>query len=170
MKEMNIKELVKARAAYRNEYDRLRNFDRYYCERYPNDVARTRERAEELRKAFDETAVKVNAAIKEVEGRATVRTASAADLADALLEIEKKLSITKKAMEGVSACIDVHAQDFPNAYKYTPLSTQFFCEFRKGYWRLKNIVRDDCEKAGQKFRLSLTDEAKDAIIHRYNYW
>lgn len=170
MKEMNLKEIVKARAAYRTEYDRLRNFNSIYCERYPDDVARTREHAEELRKAFDETAVKVNDAIKEVEGKASARLASAADLADALLEIEKKLSITKKAMEGIATYIDVNAQDFPSAYKYRPMSTQFFCEFRNGYWRLKNIVRDDCEKAGQKFRLSLTDAAKDAIIHRYNYW
>ena len=107
---------------------------------------------------------KILAAIVEAEGRASVRVITPDDISNAIISIEKKLSITKKAMDGVSAEVDYNAQHFPNAYKYTPESTFFEAAYRKGTWYITNIYRGRTRGASNAISLYLPDAAKTAIV------
>lgn len=120
-----------------------------------------------LTEAKDKTMTALTEAIKAEEGRATARTITAQDIVDAVERVTDELCIYKKAMEGISADIDLHAQIFPAAYKYIPESTQFSVLFKGGYWRVTRIVRDRCG-SGNRYRITLTDGAKDAIIKRFS--
>lgn len=109
-------------------------------------------------------------AISDAEGKASVRGISPYIILDALSGIERELNIPKKHLEGVKVHCDPNAQSFPNAYRrashgHSPLSTQFDAEYTKGSWRITSITRTYCgtHEAG----LTLTDEAKAAIIRRF---
>lgn len=116
---------------------------------------------------FIAAAEKVTAEIKAVEGKATVRLVDAADIVRYLRKVEAELDIAKKWMEGVKVSIDPNAQNFPNAYKYEPMSTQFDAEFRKGHWVLTDVYRADCRRYGHRNRVILTEDAKREILKRY---
>ena len=115
---------------------------------------------------------RIEAAIAEAEGKATARTITFDNIVHACERIEKKLGVTKKAMEGIYYDIDLHAQNFPNAYKYRAESTQFTVEFSKGKWRLVSIGRSYTRREGHQFRcLTMPEETKQAIIDRMmDFW
>lgn len=112
----------------------------------------------------DSNEAKITAAIKEAEGRATARTLEYKDIKTALDRIEKRLGIAKKALLGVKVRVDVNAQTFPNAYKWTPESTHFVAERTASGWALTEVYRDRVEGPNSRYIVKLTDEAKDAII------
>lgn len=114
----------------------------------------------------ENNAEKIQAAIDEVQKRTTARNITAADVFDAVETIEKKLDIPKKSMLGIIACVDVNAQNFPNAYKYVPESTMFQIEKFTSGWFLTDVYRERTRTAGHDFRLGLPEEAKAAIIKR----
>lgn len=103
--------------------------------------------------------------IKEAEGKARERKLNYHDIFYYLEKVEKKLDITKKAMEGVKVFCDPNAQEFPRAYKWTPESTQFTAEYKNGTWRITDIFRDDCGR--HKISIKLTEEAEQAILNDY---
>lgn len=103
-------------------------------------------------------------AIKEVEGRASARTITAADIINSLKDYTETLGITKKAMEGVEVWIDPNAQKFPKAYKYDPTSTQFQAEYKSGCWRITEITRFHCDT--RKVVATMPEATKKAIIER----
>lgn len=108
---------------------------------------------------------KIKAAIQEVEGKATARTIDYDDLVRATQRIEKRLGIPKKYLEGVRYDVDLHAQNFPKAYKYKAESTQFVIEYLKGKWRLVSIERYYTRTAGHDYKcLTMPEETKKAII------
>lgn len=108
---------------------------------------------------------KIKAAIQEVEGKASARTIDYDDLVRATQRIEKKLGIPKKYMEGIRYDVDLHAQNFPKAYKYKAESTQFVIEYLKGKWRLVSIERAYTRTAGHDYKcLKMPEETKRAII------
>lgn len=107
---------------------------------------------------------KINEMIKKAEGRATTRTIEYKDIAYNIEDIEKTLGIPKKDMIGIVAYVDSNAQNFPNAYKYTPYSTQYTLERKASGWDLVAVKRGRTERRNRKFRLVLTDVAKEAII------
>lgn len=108
---------------------------------------------------------KIETVIQEVEGKASVRTITYNDIVKATQRIEKKLGIPKKYMEGVRYDVDLHAQNFPKAYKYRAESTQFIVEFSKGKWRLISIERYYTRTAGHDFRcVTMPEETKKAIV------
>lgn len=107
---------------------------------------------------------KIDIAINEAEGRATARTIGYLSIVLAIDEIERRLGIKKKAMTGITAEIDDHAQVFPAAYKYTPYSTHAYIEKTATGWKLTDITREPTGR--KKITLNLTDEAKKAIIER----
>ncbi len=92
---------------------------------------------------------KIAAAIKEVEARAHVRTASATDLFEAVRDVTARLdnlSVLKKNRNGMEFHVCPEAQKFPSAYKYTPEAT---CFRIKGTatatsWVLTSINRASC--------------------------
>lgn len=109
---------------------------------------------------------KIAEIISKAEGRATARTITVKDMLDALECVEKTLGIHKKDMIGITVDIDVNAQDFPNAYKYTPESTQFRAIYKKSGWDLIAVSRERTRSARRTYIIEHTAESKKAIIDR----
>lgn len=144
------------------------------------DALRTLKRAEDPAERYKprpadvekaaETVEKVNtraaAMLEAVQSRATARTITPADMANALDAVEKRLGISKKALEGCRVDVDVNAQTFPRAYKYTAESTQFSAVYMRGGWRVTYIGRDKCKSPSRRYVVDITDTAKAAIIDR----
>jgi hypothetical protein len=101
-----------------------------------------------------------------VQVRATARTIIPADMVNALDTVEKRLGISKKALEGCRVYIDVNAQTFPRSYKYTAESTQFGAVYMRGGWRVTGVSRGKCNSPSRRYEVRLTDAAKAAIIDR----
>lgn len=112
----------------------------------------------------EKNADKINAAIKEAEGRASVRTVTFTEVMKSVKHIEMTLGIPKTKMVGIIADVDYHAQNFPNAYKYTPESTHFCMERKNSGWVLIHVSRETTRRMTQGYRLTLTETAKAAII------
>lgn len=111
---------------------------------------------------------KIDALILGVEGRATARTIDFSDIVWACKQIEKELGIPKKYLEGVRFDVDPHAQDFPNAYRFRPESTQFLIGFSGGKWRLSGIERYYTRAEGHKYKcVEMPEEVKQRILNRF---
>lgn len=123
-------------------------------------------------KTNDATTVeKLDAAIKAAEGRATARTITGRGIIDALQTVTDKLDITKKALNGVSVSVDIHAQKFPSAYRYTPESTFFDAVFKSGSWRVTRIYREATRNSWYNtYHVNLTPDAEKALLGRYRAW
>ena len=107
-------------------------------------------------------------AINEAEGRSTARCLTYASVLVAIERIEAKLSLPKARMEGVRFHVDTWAQDFPNAYEYTPMSTQFNLTFSRGKWRISDIGRASVQRAGRKCQcIEMPEALKDALLRRF---
>lgn len=113
---------------------------------------------------------KIEDEIKAVEGKATARRITTALIAYEIAKIERELSIPKKYMKGVKAHVDYNAQSFPKAYKYTPVSTHVKLEHTGSYWKVVDIWRDECQISGREIVLTLTEDAKSAIIAKYTHF
>jgi hypothetical protein len=107
---------------------------------------------------------KLTAAIKAAEGRATARTITAKDIISAAEKVTRHLSIPKKTMIGVTADVDINAQDFPSAYKYTPESTQFSMVYCASGWAMDGICRGITRRANRAVDIQLTEAAKEAVL------
>lgn len=107
---------------------------------------------------------KIEAMIKAAEGRATTRTINFASILLSINCIEEELAIPKKHMVGITASVDYNAQNFPNAYKYTPYSTHFTVKRKSSGWDLIAVSRDITRRENQRFKLTLTEEAREALI------
>lgn len=121
-------------------------------------------------KVCDKNMDKLNAAIKEAEGKAPARTITAMTIKWAVTAVEQTLNIPKKHMEGIRVRCDLHAQKYPNAYKYTPESTQFVLERIHGAWYVTKIERYRTGTTEKKFMLGLTEDAKKALIERFEWF
>lgn len=107
---------------------------------------------------------KIEKALEDIQKRCTMRNIDFDDLLKIIKDIEETLGIPKKRMLGIEADVDYNAQDFPRAYKYTPESTHIIIEKVSSGWALRYIIRDRCRSANRKYMLTLTDDAKEAII------
>ena len=90
---------------------------------------------------------KIAAAIKEEEGRATARTASATDLFEAVRDVTARLDnlgVLKKNRNGMEFHVCPEAQKFPSAYKYNPEATCFWIKGTATSWVLTSINRASC--------------------------
>ena len=113
----------------------------------------------------DTNRARIETAIAEAEGKATARTITFDNIVHACERIEKKLGVTKKAMEGVYYDVDLHAQNFPNAYKYRAESTPFTVEFSKGKWRVSDFRRAKTRTPNNRYVcVEMPEETKHAII------
>lgn len=169
MKEINTRAMLKA-------YKELRIAESYWGTCVRNNyscVDRAKEDMDSKKAAYNELATPLTEAIKNVEGRASVRTIDASDVLDALITINEKLSIPVKHMDGITAEVDLHSQKFPHSYfsrahRTTPMSTQFRAVFKSGAWRIVYIDRDPVRQINKgKFALTLTETAREAIISNY---
>lgn len=118
-----------------------------------------------LKDRSEKTVSALASAIKAAEGKASARKISCDDIFDAVDEVEEKLAISKRAMDGITIYCDPNAQDFPNAYKYVPESTHFMAIYKNGSWRVTDIRRDVCNK--KRICIDLTGTAKEAIINNH---
>lgn len=107
-------------------------------------------------------------ALKEAQGRATTKTLEPKEVFYELSFIEDRLPrMTKKDMEGITISVDPYAQDKPRAYKYTMVSTQFSAIYKGGSWRITEIRRAETRRSGHGFKVTLTEQAKAAILNHY---
>lgn len=106
-------------------------------------------------------------AISAVQGKATARIISRyEELEEICTDIERKLSISKKAMHGIRAQYHF-GQRFPSAYKYTPESTQVVVEYRNGHWVLIDVYRWICPNRQTSCDIKLTTDAEKAILDKF---
>ena len=165
MKKLSIDKVVRAYNALEEAKKLVRYLSPYresQSYRYA-DAMRTKSEKEE---EFSAACESVTAAISAAEGRARVRTISAADICKALVAVEDKLGIPKRSLDGVEVEIDVNAQSFPSAYKGTPESTHFTAVNRSGKWTLTDIYRAPCSAPSKSAHVNLSDEARSAILDR----
>lgn len=115
---------------------------------------------------------KIEALIKEAEGRCKERTVTFSSVLKAIECIEYKYRDTKKKnWEGLVINCDVNAQDFPKAYKYTPRSTQFTLTRQGGKWRVSGFHRGICNGSAREYRVEkMPEELKQNIIEAYCAW
>lgn len=109
-----------------------------------------------------ENAEKINAALTEVQEKCKVRTIDVDDIFQACSRIEDQLSISKVAMDGVKATVNMCKEKFPKAYKYVPEATHFSIEFKSGKWYLTDVTRGNATQS--RYLVDLTDRAKAAIV------
>lgn len=102
--------------------------------------------------------------ISEVQGRTKEREIDVNDLFRAISDVEKWLGIPKCSMIDTKVYVDMNAQEFPNAYKYTPYSTQFTMRKTAKGWNLIDIKRGICKRLSSRYVLVLSNDAKNAII------
>ena len=117
----------------------------------------------------DSNKERITAAIKEAEGRATARRVCFDDVKKAAEQIERRFGITKKAMVGMVVKVDMNAQEFPMAYRYTPSSTQFDLEKTATGWKLTNIGRGDTGRVRFTVRV-MPDHTKEAVMHKFTFF
>lgn len=113
---------------------------------------------------------KINAVIKEVEGKATARTITYRHIEYMIRTFELKFKFTtKKNWEGIEIECDYHAQEFPRAYKWNPESTQFRIVRRGGKWRLTCVYRSFCTTSPyRRFVVRIMpDELKNEILEKF---
>ena len=105
-----------------------------------------------------------------IQQRCTVRTIDADDLFKAIVLYEKSLSyfLSYKDMKDATVEIDLNAQEFPNAYKYTPYSTiaKVKCTGPRS-WAILSIKRDITQKDIYEYK-NFTDLQKNENIRTSN--
>ena len=106
---------------------------------------------------------KLKEAIKEAEGKATARVITVPEILRSIDDLQIKLDtlMKRKDQVGTTAWIDINAQSFPSAYKYTPESTCFSAKKTSSGWFMIGIKRATC--TNKEIILGLSDEQKSAI-------
>lgn len=113
---------------------------------------------------------KIKKEIDKAEGRASARTILAEDMIKACNYVEKKLGINKVDLVGVEINVDLNAQNFPRAYKYTPESTHFSAIYKKSGWYLMSVYRGWTRTRGNTYWVTLTEKAQAAVIKRNSFF
>ena len=113
---------------------------------------------------------KIEKALDEVQGRCNARLITYEDILAELKDVDKQFSkvCTKKAFESTEVLIDVNGQDFPRSYKFSAKSTQFKAIYFKSKWRLVYLDRDWCKTYAQRWRITLSNTAKECILETFS--
>ena len=164
MKVINMKNAMKA---YKN-YDEAttRRFAIKRSNPHPDRLDEADKAVTEAWREFTEATAALTEAIEEAQKRCTARTIDAFIVCRNLEEVERRLDLPKRALEGISVTVDPNAQDFPKAYKYTPESTVFSAVYKSGSWKITDVTREKTAKLFQGTRVTLTEEAKAEVIAR----
>ena len=167
MKPINLKNLIRAAQDLTNEENNVEYYQRV-SERFPMMLESAKINLQKAEEAFSDAAAPVKSALDAAQARCTARTITAMDIVRAIEEIEGRLNLisTKTDAIGTIADVDINAQDFPNAYKYTPESTQITLERKSSGWVLKYIERNSCKSPANRIVLTLTEATKAHMAER----
>ena len=171
MRPINLKTACEAFKAAIAAGENLENKLRWPAQEGEVEAART------AKKTADEKARQVAEAslgtiLSEEQKRARVRKIDAMGIVRKLHEIESKLAISKTAMNGIKAAVDLNAQRFPssiNSCIYVPESTQFEAIYKNGSWRVTDVYRARCMTPQNGIIITHTEESRDAIIARFTH-
>lgn len=98
---------------------------------------------------------------------ARTRTINIDDVYSAVATLERKFEdCTKKSMEGLTVNVDLNSQDFPNAYRGVPMSTQFVLVYEKRSWRFVRAERSRCGEF-KRYDMTLTDAMRAELLKRF---
>jgi hypothetical protein len=135
----------------------------------PDVRERDEKESEDLYHKYHDSAAykKIIEALEKAQGRCKERTVEPEDIFKAIKDIEEELKIPKCRMDGITVDVDVFAQKFPNAYKYTAMSTHFSLKFKSGKYYLTDVFRGACRTSGNPYKLELTPESIEALVDRF---
>ena len=98
---------------------------------------------------------------------ARTRTVDIDDVYDAVYILERKFEdCTRKSLEGLTVNVDLNSQDFPNAYRGIPMSTQFVLGYEKRSWRLLRAERSRCGEF-KRYDVRLTDAMREELLRHF---
>lgn len=118
-------------------------------------------------RVLESNRTRINTELQRVQSRCEVRLVDFDDIRRFCQKIEWHLRISKKALEGVEAVVDIHAQNFPHAYKYTPDSTWVKVAYSNGCWHYIDAQRARTASEGHGYVLSLTRAAEAEILRHH---
>ena len=98
---------------------------------------------------------------------ARTRIVDVDDVYGAVATLERKFEdCTKKSMEGLTVNVDLNSQDFPNAYRGVPMSTQFTLVYEKRSWRFVYAERMRCG-VSKRYDVTLTDTMREELLKQF---
>lgn len=98
---------------------------------------------------------------------ARTRTVDIDEVYGAASVLEQKFNdCTKKSMEGLTVHVDLNSQDFPNAYRGVPMSTQFTLVYEKRSWRFVSAERSRCGES-KRYDVTLTDIMREELLKAF---
>lgn len=106
--------------------------------------------------------------LEKVQKKSRVRTINYDMLQSEIEKVNRRLcDIPATYQVGIEVDIDIHAENFPNAYRWTPESTQFSMIRTSSGWKLLDIYRGTTKREKYRALFKLTDEAKEALLAAY---
>lgn len=172
MQDFNMKKIMDADRKKAALFQALANSEET-LRKYPENAhykckleADTEERKKQIA-IYTAESEKLQKLLDEAQTRCRERTITPRDIIDGLQKVEShllNLGTTKKAMEGITVIYNANAQEFPRAYKYTPMATFFKAIYQKNHWVLYDITREEC--ASVRCKIDLTEAAKTAILSK----
>jgi hypothetical protein len=113
---------------------------------------------------------KIQQEIDNVQADCRQRTINAQQVEMYAKMLEERLEvrgIPKKLRVGFRFWVNPNAQNFPNAYKWVPMSTNFMLERFPSGWFVMAIMREYCSNKRISLKSVLTEEQKEAIIKKF---
>lgn len=108
----------------------------------------------------------IREAIEAAEGRARERRLTVDQLLAAVDTVERRFAaVKKKNRPGMAVAVNVHAQRFPGAYKWTPEATWARLEWSRRGWALVSVGRDECTP--ERFTAEIPEAAAADILNDF---
>lgn len=107
--------------------------------------------------------------LENVQRRCTARLINYNCIDSMSKKLKKYYGLSNKDLNGCKFIIDLHAQTFPSAYKYTPNSTKIILEFKNSYWKIIDIFRAETNRENGVVEAHLTEQAQKTIIEHFTY-
>ena len=167
MKPINLNAMLKAKEQIelcKTDVEIAKNLQ----DRWPQDVPKAEGKLEQAKAEYAKAIAPVIDALDAVQKRAKTRTIDDWSICQAIKEIEERLDIISSRTDaiGTIAEVDYNAQHFPNAYKYTPESTQITLEKKRNGWTLTYVERNKCKTPANKIVLTLTEATQAHMAER----
>jgi hypothetical protein len=111
--------------------------------------------------------VEIQSQLDKANHLARTRTINIDDVYSAVATLERKFEdCTEKSKEGLTVHVDLNSQDFPNAYRGVPMSTQFVLVYEKRSWRFVYAERMRCGES-KRYDVTLTDAMREELLKQF---